>query len=118
MPAFDERRRTGILRYVVLRSNASGQVLAALVVARPLPDGPALAAELRAAAPELVGVAQVQNQEAGNVIFPPASAGADEVLAGAGELREELGRRAGGHRPARLPAAEPGGGPAGLRRHP
>ncbi len=90
VPAFDERRRIGILRYVVLRSNASGQVLAALVVARPLPDGPALAAELRAAAPELIGVAQVQNQEAGNVIFPPASAGADQVLAGAGELREEL----------------------------
>jgi 23S rRNA (uracil1939-C5)-methyltransferase len=91
VPAFDERRRTGLLRYVVLRSNAAGQVLAALVTARPLAEGQALAGELRAAAPELAGVVQSLNSDPGNVIFPAASAGTDQVLGGAGELREEIG---------------------------
>jgi 23S rRNA (uracil1939-C5)-methyltransferase len=90
VPAFDEHRRTGILRYVTLRSNAEGQVLAALVAARPLPDGPALAAELLARTPELVGVVQSLNLQAGNVIFATDAAGSDEVLAGVGELREDI----------------------------
>ena len=44
---YDERKLTGRLRYVVLRSNHAGQVLCTLIVARPLPNGPELADRLR-----------------------------------------------------------------------
>jgi len=40
---YDERTATGELRHVVLRANHAGQLLAVWVVARPLPDGEALA---------------------------------------------------------------------------
>ncbi len=85
---YDERRATGRLRYVVLRANHAGDVLVALVVARPLPDGPALAERLRAAHPALAGVVEHQNRTRGNAIF--ALDGEERVLAGAGEIEDHL----------------------------
>jgi 23S rRNA (uracil-5-)-methyltransferase RumA len=85
---FDERLRTGLLRYVVLRANGEGRVLATLVTSRRAwPGAAALAAELRARAPAVVGVVQNVNGDAGNVVF-----GDEEVaLAGAERLDEHLG---------------------------
>jgi 23S rRNA (uracil1939-C5)-methyltransferase len=85
---YDERRATGRLRHVVLRANHAGQVLVALVVARPLPDGPALAERLRAVRPEVVGVVEHQNRTRGNAIFE--ADGEERVLAGAGEIDDRL----------------------------
>ena len=85
---YDERRATGRLRYVVLRANHAGDVLIALVVARPLPDGPALAERLRAAHPAIAGVVEHQNRTRGNAIFAPD--GEERLLAGAGEIEDRL----------------------------
>jgi 23S rRNA (uracil-5-)-methyltransferase RumA len=85
---FDERRRTGLVRYVVLRANGEGEVLATLVTSRrPWPEAAALAAELRARAPAVVGVVQNVNAASGNVVF----GGEDVALAGAERLDERLG---------------------------
>ncbi len=92
---YDERTLTGDLRHVILRVNADGQVLAALVVARPLADGPALAARLRAARPEVIGVVEHVNQTRGNAIFAEGGS-AERMLSGAGELDDRVdvdGRR-------------------------
>ncbi len=85
---FDERRRTGTLRYVVLRASAAGEVLATLVTARrDLPGGEALAARLRALRPEVVGVVQNVNAAAGNFLF-----GSEELaLDGATALADRVG---------------------------
>ena len=88
---YDERTLTGRLRHVVLRANEAGQVLCTLVVARPLPDGTALAERLRAARPEVAGVVEHENRSRGNAIF--AAGGAERVLAGAGEIEDRLARR-------------------------
>ena len=85
---YDERRGTGRLRYVVLRANRDGEVLVALVVARPLPDGPALAERLRAEHPAVAGVVEHQNRTRGNAIF--AADGEERLLAGAGEIEDRL----------------------------
>lgn len=85
---YDERTLTGRLRHAVLRSNQAGQVLCTLVVARPLPDGPALADRLRAARPEVAGVVEHLNPTRGNAIFAPD--GPERVLAGAAELDDRL----------------------------
>lgn len=54
---FDERTRQGRLRYVILRSNYAGRVLAVLVTPdAAFPEGAALARALLAARPEVVGV--------------------------------------------------------------
>jgi 23S rRNA (uracil-5-)-methyltransferase RumA len=83
---FDELRRTGSLRYVVLRANAEGQVLCALVTGRPLDRGAALAEALRAAAPAVVGVVENHNDSPGNVIFGAS----EQLLAGEGTLQEQV----------------------------
>ncbi len=87
VPAFDERRRTGLLRGCVLRSNARGEVLVALVTARrSWSEGVRLAEALRAAEPRVVGVVQNVNEATGNAIF-----GAEDVpLAGEPWLEETL----------------------------
>jgi 23S rRNA (uracil1939-C5)-methyltransferase len=73
---FDERRRTGLLRYAILRSNERGQVLVTLVThRRQWPTGPELARTLLRVRPEVVGVVQNVNPTAGNVLF-----GAEEIL--------------------------------------
>jgi 23S rRNA (uracil1939-C5)-methyltransferase len=85
---FDEVRRTGLLRYVVLRANAAGAVLVALVAARSdWSEAPALAAELRARAPRVSGVVLNVNAAPGNVLF-----GSEErTLAGQPGLEDEIG---------------------------
>lgn len=85
---FDEVRRVGLLRYVVLRTNAAGQVLVTLVAARPdWPDAAALAEELRARAGCVSGVVLNVNASAGNALF---GAG-DLTLAGAAQLEDDVG---------------------------
>ncbi len=79
---YDERTATGDLRHVVLRANCDGQVLAVWVVARPLPDGEALARAFRAARSEVVGVVEHQNCAPGNAIFSAADTGAERALDG------------------------------------
>jgi 23S rRNA (uracil1939-C5)-methyltransferase len=84
---YDERRLVGILRYVVLRASARGEVLATLVTAGDsLPGGAALAEALRAARPEVVGVVQNVNPARGNVVFGDR----ERTLAGAPFLEEEI----------------------------
>jgi 23S rRNA (uracil1939-C5)-methyltransferase len=83
---YDERRRTGRLRYVVVRANALGRHLVTLVtVTREFPEGRALAAELQAAG-AVAGVVQNVNPTTGNVIF-----GDQELtLAGEDRIEEEI----------------------------
>jgi 23S rRNA (uracil1939-C5)-methyltransferase len=85
---FDEVRRTGLLRYVVLRANAGGEVLVALVAARrDWAEAPALAEELRARRPRVSGVVLNVNDGPGNALF-----GREEVLlAGRPSLEDQLG---------------------------
>jgi 23S rRNA (uracil-5-)-methyltransferase RumA len=79
VPAFDERRRTGLLRYCVLRSNRQGQVLVTLVTGRPSwPEGAGLARALMAERPQVVGVVWNVNTSGSNVILGPD----EELLAG------------------------------------
>jgi 23S rRNA (uracil1939-C5)-methyltransferase len=85
---YDERKLTGRLRYVVLRSNAAGQVLCALIVARPLPEGPALAERLRRSRPEVTGVVEHENRTRGNALFAPD--GPERTLAGEPTLDDRL----------------------------
>lgn len=81
---YDEARRTGQLRYVVVRANALGQRLVTLVTAtRDLPGAASLAAALRAEDAAVAGVVQNLNPTTGNVIF------GDEELLLAGEDRLE-----------------------------
>jgi 23S rRNA (uracil1939-C5)-methyltransferase len=93
---YDERTATGDLRYVVLRANAHGQVLAVWVVARPLQGGDALARAFCAARPEVLGVVEHQNRASGNAIFAVANAGDERILAGTDlfEDRIDIGGRA------------------------
>jgi 23S rRNA (uracil1939-C5)-methyltransferase len=79
--AYDERTLAGDLRHVVLRASHDGRVLATWVTARPLSDGPALAAAFRAARPEVIGVVEHVNHGRGNAIFA-SDGGADRTLAG------------------------------------
>lgn len=85
---YDERTMTGDLRHVVLRVNHGGEVLVALVTARRAwTEGPAVAAALRAARPEIIGVIQNVNPSRGNAIY-----GAEDLLlSGAATLEDEIG---------------------------
>jgi 23S rRNA (uracil1939-C5)-methyltransferase len=87
---YDERTMTGNLRYVVLRSNHAGQVLAVWIAARPLVDGPALARRFRALRPEVVGVVEHLNQTRGNVLFAESGGENERVLDGAGTLEDQI----------------------------
>jgi 23S rRNA (uracil-5-)-methyltransferase RumA len=69
VPPFDEQRRTGILRYVVVRSSADGEALVTLVAAAPWGMAAEIADELRAAAPAVTGVVLNLNPTTGNVLF-------------------------------------------------
>ncbi len=85
---YDERTAGGDLRYVVLRANRQGQVLAVWVVARPLSEGEALARAFRAARPEVLGVVEHQNRSQGNAIF--SESGHDRLLAGTATFDDRL----------------------------
>jgi 23S rRNA (uracil1939-C5)-methyltransferase len=67
---YDEKRLTGLLRYVVLRANATGQVLVTLVTSGDaFPSGDLVAQSLVAHAPHIIGVVQNVNPSRGNEIF-------------------------------------------------
>ena len=95
---YDETTATGDLRYIVLRANADGQVLAVWVVARQLQGGDALARAFCAARPEVLGVVEHQNPAPGNSIFSvdDAGAGGERLLAGTDLFgdRMDIGGRA------------------------
>lgn len=68
--AYDEHRRTGTLRHVVLRSSARGAVQVTFVTSTPdFPAGVALAEDLRARHPAIVGVVHNVNASTGNAIW-------------------------------------------------
>ena len=116
---YDERKLTGRLRYVVLRSNHAGQVLCAFIVARALPNGRELADRLRAARPEVVGVVEHENRTRGNAIFAAGSHDADRhAVRRAGPGRSIDRRGADDPDPAdggRILPGEPRGGGTGVR---
>ncbi len=85
---FDEIRRTGLLRYVVLRANADGKVLVALVTGREIwPKGEALARELAAACPAVLGVVHNINGTAGNALFGEQ----EHLLFGSASIEDTIG---------------------------
>ena len=70
VPAYDETTRQGLVRHLLVRSNAAGECLAAVVANAPsLPREKELAAALRAATPGLRGVVLNENQRDTNVIL-------------------------------------------------
>lgn len=88
VPAYDERLHEGLLRYVILRVNHLGEVLATLVVAaREFPGGAAIAQELMARKPAVVGVVQNVNDSRGNALFGPDNV----LLAGRDTLDDKIG---------------------------
>ena len=67
---FDEIRRTGVLRYAILRATAAGQVMATLVVARKASiDAASIAAALRDRCSAVASVVLNVNSGAGNALF-------------------------------------------------
>ncbi len=92
--AYDERTLTGDLRHVVLRANHEGRVLAVWVVARPLPDGPALARRFRAARPEVHRRRRARESLAAATRSSPTASGDNErLLDGVGEIEDQRRRR-------------------------
>ena len=70
VPAYDEKRHTGLVRHVYVRTNRTGQALICLVCnGRTLPHAEALVQALRAAVPQAVGVVLCVNQDKTNVIL-------------------------------------------------
>lgn len=85
---YHEIKRTGLGRYVILRANGVGQILATLVAARDEGWGAQeLATELMARLPAVVGVVLNLNREPGNVLF----ARDERLLAGQWFLEDEMG---------------------------
>ncbi len=67
---YDEKRLTGLLRYVILRANATGQVLVTLVTSGDaFPCRDLVVQSLVARAPNVIGVVQNVNPSRGNEIF-------------------------------------------------
>lgn len=68
--AYDERTGKGLLRYLYVRVNRAGESLCCVIAnGRKLPREPELAALVRAAAPDTVGVVLCTNAARGNVIL-------------------------------------------------
>jgi 23S rRNA (uracil1939-C5)-methyltransferase len=85
--AYDERRRTGTLRHAVLRSSARGAVQVTFVTSTPdFPAGVALAEDLRARHPAIVGVVHNVNASTGNAIWGDVEA----LVWGAPTLDDEI----------------------------
>jgi 23S rRNA (uracil1939-C5)-methyltransferase len=86
--AFDEVRRTGMLRYLLMRANAEGKVLVTLVSGRaPWPEAKALAGALAAACPAVCGVVHNVNASTGNVLLGEE----EHVLWGAAFIEDTIG---------------------------
>jgi 23S rRNA (uracil1939-C5)-methyltransferase len=88
LPPYDEKTRTGELRYLVLRANHAGQVLALIVVRSGAGEAvlAQIAGELVATHAELAGVVLQENASAGGAILGER----ERVLAGAGALADEV----------------------------
>jgi 23S rRNA (uracil1939-C5)-methyltransferase len=85
---FDEIRRTGLLRYVVLRANAEGKVLVALVTGRESwPGAESLARELAASCPAVLGVVHNINSAGGNALWGEA----EHLLSGSATIEDTIG---------------------------
>lgn len=73
VPAYDERRHTGLVRHVYVRTNAAGESLCCLMVnGKEIPHGEALVNALRQAEKSLVGVVLGVNEKKTNVILGDA----------------------------------------------
>jgi 23S rRNA (uracil1939-C5)-methyltransferase len=84
----DERRRTGDLRYAVLRASRAGQVLIGLVTTSATPAKPLEnAAESLAAEPGVAGVVWIPNDATSGAILAPGA----RVLAGSDAIEETIG---------------------------
>jgi 23S rRNA (uracil1939-C5)-methyltransferase len=85
---YHEVRRSGVLRYAMLRANDAGKVLATLVTARAdWPAADAVAAEFMAQCPSLLGVVLNVNAAGGNSLF-----GSEErLLAGQSAFEDVIG---------------------------
>ena len=85
---FDEVRRTGLLRYVVLRANADGKVLVALVTGRETwPQAETIARELAVVCPAVLGAVHNINSTSGNALFGEA----DRLLFGSAFIEDTIG---------------------------
>jgi 23S rRNA (uracil1939-C5)-methyltransferase len=85
---FDEVRRTGLLRYVVLRANADGKVLVALVTGRESwPEAESLARALAAACPAVLGVVHNVNSASGNALLGES----ERLLCGSATIEDMIG---------------------------
>lgn len=85
---FDEVKRTGLLRYVIMRATAAGQVLVTMVTARAdWPQAQAIAATLAARCALVCGVIHNVNPSTGNALFGDQ----EFLLQGSPTVEDELG---------------------------
>ncbi|HEY3356480.1 MAG TPA: 23S rRNA (uracil(1939)-C(5))-methyltransferase RlmD [Polyangia bacterium] len=87
VPPYDERARTGVLRYVVARSNHEGRVLLVVVAAEDFAAADALAALVAERRPAVAGVVLDINRTTGGAIL----GGTGRTLAGVDHLPERVG---------------------------
>ncbi len=85
LPPWDERRRTGALRYVIVRASRAGRGLVVLVVRSDTPAAAVLAvAQLIARDPRVAGVVRVDNdRDDGALLDEPA-----QIVVGDGSVRD------------------------------
>lgn len=70
IPAYDENRRTGLIRHLYVRTNQAGEMLCCVVAnGEQIPHAPELAAALQRAAPALAGLVLNVNTQDTNVIL-------------------------------------------------
>jgi len=70
VPAYDEKKRTGLLRHIYVRTNKDGQALVCLIVnGKKLPHEQELVEAIRTAVPGTVGVVLNTNTKDTNVIL-------------------------------------------------
>jgi 23S rRNA (uracil1939-C5)-methyltransferase len=99
LPVYDESKKTGELRHLIVRANADGLLLV-VYVARSLEAKPALAVaarELRTRRPDVAGVVLNLNDAPGNVILGDRDLvldGADALEDTVGDVRLQLSARA------------------------
>jgi 23S rRNA (uracil1939-C5)-methyltransferase len=85
---FDEIKRTGLLRYVVMRATAAGRVLVTLITARAdWPQAREVATTLAARCPAVCGVIHNVNPSSGNALFGDQ----EFTLHGSAAIEDDLG---------------------------
>jgi 23S rRNA (uracil1939-C5)-methyltransferase len=85
---FDEIRRTGLLRYAVLRATALGQVMVTLVTVRSdWGDAKAVAADLCRRCPAVTSVVLNVNESSGNALFGEQ----ESMLVGQSSVEDTIG---------------------------